>query len=93
MTNSLRSIVILVGSTADGSVVERQEISLESYYEGGIPLIDSKSHRSRQRIVSVTGEIYDSRRRLQEAFTNRYDDTGKYIGGQTAYSDGTVIED
>ena len=86
-----KSRVLLIAYTHDGSETQKLDISYDEYYGETTPLIDSDLYRKNNHIVRIAGKIYDSNRQLQQSFENKYDDSGKYIGGRAAHSDGTVI--
>jgi hypothetical protein len=88
-----RGIVRLISYAADGSVLDRTEVSYEVYYSGQTPVVDSDTFRSEHRVRRLTGEIYGSKGNLQQTFENTYDENGKYLRSRIAYEDGTVVQD
>jgi hypothetical protein len=84
--------VLLVSYSADGTVIERTEISFIAYYEGPTPVVDSNAFRLERGVRRLTGEIYNSKGVLQQSFDNTYDEEGKYVGGRSVFEDETVVE-
>ena len=86
-------IAVLVAWAADGTEVERDEISLEEYYQGLHKLIDDGGYRASRGIVAIEGELFDPSGNLFQKFRNTYAADGRYKGGRTVHADGTVTED
>jgi hypothetical protein len=78
---------------ADGNVVEQLELTLEEYYQGLHDLVDKDEYRAARGIVVIEGRLFDPAGMLVQEFSNRYSDSGAYIGGKTVHADGTVNED
>jgi hypothetical protein len=85
--------VNILGFDESGTVIERITISYDDYYESSLEIIDSNDYRSKNRIFSIKGEVYDHSGELEQGFENRYDKNGKYVGGRVVHSDGTIIND
>ena len=88
----VRSRVFLVAFGTDGKELFRKEIAYDDYYGGATQLIDDNEFRGSLGVARVTGEIYDSKGKLQQSFENRYDELGRYSGGRAIHADGTIIE-
>jgi hypothetical protein len=75
---------------SSGVVVLRKTISLEMYYEGVHPFIDSSEYRQRRGICKIIGELY-RKAKLVQSFDLRYDmENGKQIGRKVVFDDGTI---
>jgi hypothetical protein len=92
-TKAPRSSVILTSYAADGRAIRRIVVSYEQYYDGENPVVDSNNYRSQHGVRRLTGEVYDSKRHLQQSFDIIYDEEGKHIKGRAVHDDGTIIED
>jgi hypothetical protein len=93
MPEKKREVAVLVAQAANGTEVERHELSLEEYYEGLHKLIDSGAYRSGRGIAFIEGKLYDPSGKIFQEFRNRYGRDGEYLGGRTVHADGTVDED
>jgi len=88
-----RNKVFLVAYAADGTTIERIEMSYDDYYDGSAPVVDDDAYRRKHRIRRLAGEIYNRKGILQQSFDNTYGDDGGYVRSRIINADGTVFED
>lgn len=93
VAKKIKNRVILVAADAERRPIEHVEVSYDTYYGGGVPVVDSNAYRAENGIRLVIGEVYDSKGTLQQSFENQYSADGAYLGGRAIHADGTVVED
>jgi len=88
-----RSQVIIEAFGVEDDLIEKIIVGYDEYYNESSQLIDDGQYRAARGVKRIVGKVYDSRRRLQSEFVNRYRPDGSYAGGKTVHLDGTVTED
>jgi hypothetical protein len=92
-TSTPKSVVILQGLDAAGSLVAEEHVSLFDYYEQLHAILDEDvTLRLKKGIRRVVGQIYNKNGELDQEFGNDYDDTGTIVRSRIVFSDGTVSE-
>lgn len=92
-TSPKHDVAILVARARDGAEIERAEMPPERYYEQLHEMLDSSEYRVKRGIVVIEGQLIDHSGDVFQEFRNRYSELGRYEGGRTVHSDGTVNED
>lgn len=73
--------VYLAGFDASGALVHEQRLDKEKYWEGRHAVIDDEEFRRSRGIVRLMCTLYDEAGEVEEQCENRYDASGKLIGG------------
>jgi hypothetical protein len=87
---AMRDQVRLIAVDSAGAIVHEQILSRDEYYENLHPMIDDNEYIRTKRIRQVDGEVFDSLGRIDQAFTNLYDETGRIRRSRAVYADGTI---
>jgi hypothetical protein len=87
-----RSRALLTAQKRDGTVIERLNVSLDDYYDGQLPIIDSNAYRKKRSIRLLKGELFGPEGNRMQASELQYDANGKLIHSRAVYDNGTIIE-
>jgi len=88
-----RSVALLQASDLGDVLVERIEMSLESYYDELHPVVDSHEYRAARGVRRLKGWLYDSGGVVVQEFENEYDVKGSLTRSREMHDDGTVVEE
>lgn len=88
-----RSTAHVIGYTDAGVVVFDRTMPLLDYFEEDHEW-ETAAYKKKNGVVKVVGDLFDSDGIRVEHFEIKFSpQTGKYAGGRTEFSDGTVTED
>lgn len=88
-----KNVVHLVAKGDTGEIVEQLLLTVDDYYAGRSPILDSSEYRKTRGIRQLFGQIFGSKGQLLQEFSVNYDTQGRYSCSRAVHDDGTIIED